>query len=343
MKRLMKLALAATAPRDRSGSGAGRSTSTTTRRTGRTPSSGAFGKAAGGDVTPTPYADTSTYQAAVRAALRTPSAPGIFTWWSGYRMKDLVDAGLVADVSDLWKKYTDAGLYSPSLPRLTPSTARSMASPNLVAYWVVFYNKKVFAENGIELPKTWDDLEAAAATLKAARGHPFGATIEGRWPAFIWFEEFLVRQHPDFYAKLMNGEAKYTDPEVTDSLRELEGAGSTRATSPIRRSPSAPPAATPWRAKFAQGKLAMILVGTWYAATLTASRHVGRRHRRLHHAERERRAWAPAVIFETGPAPDRRELGTESRRAEGRRLLDVGAERSRPGSTLRTSRRSTRT
>ena len=28
-------------------------------------------------VTATPYADTSTYQAAVRATLRTPSAPGI--------------------------------------------------------------------------------------------------------------------------------------------------------------------------------------------------------------------------------------------------------------------------
>ena len=92
-----------------------------------------------------PYADTSTYQAAVRASLSTPSAPGIFTWWSGYRMKDLVDAGLVADVSDLWKKYTDAGLYSPSLASAYTFNDKIYGIPDLVAYWAVFYNKKVFA------------------------------------------------------------------------------------------------------------------------------------------------------------------------------------------------------
>ena len=118
-----------------------------------------------------PYADTSTYQAAVRAALRTPIAPGVFTWWSGYRMKDLVDAGLVADVSDLWKKYTDAGLYSPSLASAYTFDGKIYGIPNLVAYWVVFYNKKVFDEQGLTPPKTWADLEAAAAKLKAAGHH----------------------------------------------------------------------------------------------------------------------------------------------------------------------------
>ena len=95
---------------------------------------------------PTP----ATYQAAVSAALRTPSAPGIFTWWSGYRMKDLVDAGLVADVSDLWKKYTDAGLYSPSLASAYTFDGKIYGIPDLVAYWVVFYNKKTFEKAGVE-------------------------------------------------------------------------------------------------------------------------------------------------------------------------------------------------
>ena len=40
------------------------------------------------------YADTTTYQAAIRTAGRTSKAPDLFTWWSGYLMTDIVNAGI---------------------------------------------------------------------------------------------------------------------------------------------------------------------------------------------------------------------------------------------------------
>ena len=233
----------------------------------------AFNSALKGSPVPTtvtPYADTSTYQAAVRASLKTPSAPGLFTWWSGYRMKDLVDAGLVADVSDIWKKYTDAGLYNASLASGYTFNGKIYAIPDNIAYWVVFYNKKVFAKYNLSEPKTWDDLTNIAATLKKNDVTPFGASISGRWPAFIWFEELLIRQDPDLYNKLMNGEAKYTDPGVkqmfatwkdwidkgwfTDPSIDFGTSGSNAMAN-----------------QFAQGKLGMILVGSWYVSTLTGA------------------------------------------------------------------------
>lgn len=246
-----------------------------------------------------PYADTSSYQAAVRASLRTPSAPGIFTWWSGYRMKDLVDAGLVADVTDLWKKYTDAGLYSPSLASAYTFDGKIYGIPNLVAYWAVFYNKKVFADNGIEPPKTWEELEAAAEKLKAAGVTPFGATVEGRWPAFIWFQEFLVRQDPDLYNRLMNGEAKYTDPEVETAFKTWkEWIDKGWFTDPSISFGTA--GTNAMASEFAKGKLAMILVGTWYAATLQeagmSADDIG-----LFIMPNQKADMAPTVIFETGP------------------------------------------
>ena len=54
----------------------------------------------------TPFSDTSSYQAAVRQSLRA-DPPGLFTWWAGYRMKEMVDSGLVEDLSPIWKKYID--------------------------------------------------------------------------------------------------------------------------------------------------------------------------------------------------------------------------------------------
>jgi multiple sugar transport system substrate-binding protein len=257
-------------------------------------------KAAGGvEVKAVPYADTSTYQAAVRASLRTPSAPGIFTWWSGYRMKDLVDAGLVADVSDLWKKYTDAGLYNPSLASAYTFNGKIYGVPDLVAYWVIFYNKKVFKDQGVEVPKSWADLEAAAAKLKGAGVTPFGSTIEGRWPAFIWFEEFLVRQDPDVYAKLMNGEVKYTDPAVEQVFKTWKDwIDKGYFTDPSIGFGTA--GSNAMASEFAKGKLAMILVGTWYAGTLTEAGvpadDVG-----AFIMPNQKADMGPAVIFETGP------------------------------------------
>jgi multiple sugar transport system substrate-binding protein len=246
-----------------------------------------------------PYADTSSYQAAVRASLRTDSAPGIFTWWSGYRMKDLVDAGLVADVTELWKKYTDAGLISPSLASAYTFDGKIYGIPNLVAYWAVFYNKKVFADNGLSPPKTWEELTAAAEKLKAAGVTPFGATVDGRWPAFIWFQEFLVRQDPDLYNRLMNGEAKYTDPEVETAFKTWKDwIDKGYFTDPSISFGTA--GTNAMAGQFAQGKLAMILVGTWYAATLQEAGmspdDIG-----LFIMPNQKADMAPSVIFETGP------------------------------------------
>jgi ABC-type glycerol-3-phosphate transport system substrate-binding protein len=246
-----------------------------------------------------PYADTSSYQAAVRASLRTDSAPGIFTWWSGYRMKDLVDAGLVADVTELWKKYTDAGLYSPSLASAYTFDGKIYGIPNLVAYWVVFYNKKVFADNGITPPKTWEELAAAAEKLKAAGVTPFGATVDGRWPAFIWFQEFLVRQDPELYNRLMNGEAKYTDPEVETAFKTWKDwIDKGYFTDPSITFGTA--GTNAMAGQFAQGKLAMILVGTWYAATL---QEAGMKPEDIGAfiMPNQKADMAPSVIFETGP------------------------------------------
>lgn len=218
----------------------------------------------------TPYADTSTYQAAVRAALRTPSAPGLFTWWSGYRMKDLVDAGLVADVSDLWKSYVDKGLYNASLASGYTFNGKIYAIPDNIAYWVVFYNKQVFAKYGLTPPKTWDELTKINATLKQNGITPFGQSIDGRWPAFIWFEEFLIRQDPDLYNKLMNGQAKYTDPgvqQVFATWKDWIGKGWLSDPSLTMGTAGTNAMAS----QFAQGKLGMILVGSWYVATLTGS------------------------------------------------------------------------
>ena len=212
-------------------------------------------------------ADTTNYQTTVRAALGTDAAPDLYTWWSGYRMEDIVKAGGAADLTEIWKKYEASGEYSKSVADAFTFDGKVYAVPLLTANWLIYYNKKVFADNGLEPPKTWDEFIAINDALVAKDITPMAITIDGRWPAFILFEELLVRTAgPDFYNKLMAGEAKYTDPEVVTAMElwaEMLGKG--YFTDP---GITLGTGANDMLPLFQQGKVAMIPIGDWYSSTL---------------------------------------------------------------------------
>ncbi len=261
---------------------------------------GDMGAKAGVGFKGVPYQDTSSYQAAIRTSLGSNKAPGLFTWWSGYRMKDLVEAGLVEDVSEIWEKYINAGEYSRDLAKGFTFGGKVYAVPNLIAYWVVFYNKKAYSDAGIKTPATWAELESNNAKLKAKGVTAFGQTTDGRWPAFIWFQEFLMRQDVALYEKLMEGKAKYTDSGV----RKVFTTWKSWIDKGYMTDPSVGFGTTGTNAlagQFAQGKVANILVGDWYAGTLQgAGMKPGTDYGVFIMPNRSAKA-KPAVIFESGP------------------------------------------
>ena len=172
---------------------------------------------------PTPYSDTTSYQAALLAALPTDQSPGMFTWGSGYRLEDLYTQGALMDISDIWTQAIADGNMPESLAAAFTFDGAQYALPGNVSYWPVFYNKAVFADNGLSVPTTWDEFTGAAETLKAAGIIPFGATQVGRWPSFIWFEEMILRSDPQLYLDLTAGTVSYTDERVVAAMEVWKG------------------------------------------------------------------------------------------------------------------------
>ena len=91
-------------------------------------------------------------------------------------------------------------------------------------------------------------------------------TFVDRWQAFIMFEEMIMRtQGPEFYDKLMRGEAKYTDPEVVEAMmlwKELMDKGY------LTNDYSFGTAENTFLQAFQDGKVAMVPIGDWYSTTL---------------------------------------------------------------------------
>lgn len=51
----------------------------------------------------------------------------------------------------------------------------------------VIYNKAIFAEAGVEVPKTWDEFIAAAETFKSQGINPFYLTYKDAWTVLVPF------------------------------------------------------------------------------------------------------------------------------------------------------------
>ncbi|HVO39468.1 MAG TPA: extracellular solute-binding protein [Spirochaetia bacterium] len=220
--------------------------------------------AVGVGFTPTPYPTTDTFIATVRAALPTDKAPDLFTWWSTYRMKDLIDQGLVADMTDLWDKHKAE--YPKGVRDAFTFNGKVYGLCDVVEYWGVWYNKEVFAKYNLKVPATWADFLKVCDTLKKNGVTPMAQTVQGRWPTFIMFEEMVARQDPQLYVDLCDGKVKYTDPRVKTAFgvwADLIGKGyftdpSTDLFSDVPR-------------LFASGEVAMVPCGSWYLTVLTGS------------------------------------------------------------------------
>jgi alpha-glucoside transport system substrate-binding protein len=94
----------------------------------------------------------------------------------------------------------------------------------------IWYSPAKFAEWGVEVPKTLDELNTLTATIQSATGAaPWCAGFESGtatgWPGTDWIEDYVLRQAgTDVYDQWAAGEVPFTDPQIKtafDSVGEI--------------------------------------------------------------------------------------------------------------------------
>ena len=83
----------------------------------------------------------------------------------------------------------------------------------------IWYNVATFEEAGVEPPETWDDLDQARDTIKAAGITPYSVGVDLGWPITDLFENVYIRSAgPEKYDQLAKHEIPWTDQSVKDAL-----------------------------------------------------------------------------------------------------------------------------
>lgn len=88
----------------------------------------------------------------------------------------------------------------------------------------VWYSPAKFAEWGVEIPKTYDQLLALTKTIQEKTGAApwcagFASGDASGWPGTDWIEDLVLRQSgPEVYDQWVANEVKFTDPEIKQAF-----------------------------------------------------------------------------------------------------------------------------
>lgn len=129
-----------------------------------------------------PQADT-----ALRTLLVKDKVPDVMTLNANGTFGELARAGVFADMSGSPALATVADAPITIVTDLGQHDDEISGIPFALAASSIIYNKTIFAEHGVEVPQTWDELIAAADTFQAAGVTAFYGTLKDQWtvmPAF---------------------------------------------------------------------------------------------------------------------------------------------------------------
>ncbi|MEQ8306826.1 MAG: ABC transporter substrate-binding protein [Hoeflea sp.] len=166
--------------------------------------------------------DREAWKTQIRNALGA-NPPDVVNWYAANRMRPYVDAGLFADVSDLWEEEQFKALES-TRGAMTIDGAQ-WGVPYTYYQWGVYYRKDIFDELGLSEPTTWEEEKANCQAILDSGRKCYTIGTKFLWTAGGWFDYINSRTNGyDFHMELARGEVPWTDDRVRQTFanwREL--------------------------------------------------------------------------------------------------------------------------
>ena len=161
--------------------------------------------------------DHEGYKNAIRNFL-TADPPDLANWYAANRMRPFVEAGLFADISDVWAENGLTEALASSVPSSTID-GKQYAIPYTYYQWGIYYNRDAYAAAGVEVPGegglTWDQFLANCEKFAAAGIDCVTTGSSALWPVAGIFDYISLRTNGyQFHSDLAAGKVSWTSPEA---------------------------------------------------------------------------------------------------------------------------------
>lgn len=136
--------------------------------------------------------ENDAYKSKMTALTASGKLPDIFHTWGGGVLKQQVDAGLVEDLTDRTKPWSDGLLKVTKEPYILDDKLYGVPfDMGMIGFW---YNKKLFKQAGVsEPPTTWGGFLEAVSKLKAKNITPIALAGKEKWPGMYYWAYLAMR------------------------------------------------------------------------------------------------------------------------------------------------------
>lgn len=163
------------------------------------------------------------YKEQLKVLTASQSLPDVFFAWPGKYGEQYLEAGLAADLTAALDE--DGWLESLSPAAVDAYTVDGVvyAVPISMSAKFMIYNTKIFADHGVVVPETLDDLLDVCATLTAADVQPITFGNQAGWPGVHYLTTLIAKYVPAdvVAADFVPETASFTHPGYLRALETL--------------------------------------------------------------------------------------------------------------------------
>ncbi len=140
------------------------------------------------------HQQNDNYKQQLVVAMSSGQCPNIYCHWGGGPMAEYYKSGFANDITEMYAKYDHPEFVDAAVAQSTYD-GKMLAIPfSGLTGCDIFYNKTIFAQLGIEVPTTIDELEAVCEKLKENGIIPFSLANASKWTGSMYYM-YLVARH----------------------------------------------------------------------------------------------------------------------------------------------------
>jgi len=209
--------------------------------------------------------DEEAYKTKFKAYSMEGMPDVVSIWGQPAFLDEVVDAGVLSELNQ--DDYSDYGFIEGSLDGFTYD-GKLYGLPRNTDIAVFYYNQKMFADNGWEVPETYDDLLALADKINAAGLTPVAMDGGDGWPMAVYLSDLLYKKTGNDYSQIVSdaiADGDFSAPELKEATQLLKDAADAKL---FQNGYDSQDYGTAMNL-FTNGQAAMFYMGSWETSMAT--------------------------------------------------------------------------
>lgn len=165
--------------------------------------------------------DEEAYKTKFKAYAMNGMPDVVSIWGQPSFLDEVLDAGVLAELNE--SDYADYGFIAGSLEGFKKD-GKLYGLPRNTDIMLMYYNQKMFEDNGWAVPTTYDELTSLCADIKAAGITPIAMDGGDGWPMACYLTDILVKVAGTDYADIVRNAiatGDFTAPEIQKATQIL--------------------------------------------------------------------------------------------------------------------------